>query len=186
MTTTQIILSLVLLPTTDTGQPNKNWAQHTVKEVINVPIEDIWQLAQTLSLEEMVVKGYDDLPKITHTKMMQGDWTNAGDYRIVYFSTGDTAIETLIQYSSPTSFAYQITNFTLPLKRVAKKAQGIFTYTDIGSGKTAVEWTYYFEQKNFIAKMLINRYIKKTHRYWMKDIISLTKEKIELKYSNRK
>ncbi|MGB4772856.1 MAG: hypothetical protein WBP58_15430 [Chitinophagaceae bacterium] len=89
-------------------------------------------------------------------------------------------MESIIEWDQPRSFSYELTEVEIELKRAAKKARGNFQYFPLPDGRTRVVWTYGFDQKNFILKWLINRYITTTHRFWMKDTLSETKRRAEL------
>lgn len=78
----------------------------------------------------------------------------------------------MILMKAPREFDDELTEIELALKRAAKRARGYFRYSALPDGKTKVEWTYGFEQKNFIFKWFLNRYINTTHRFWMKDTLN--------------
>lgn len=168
-----------------------NWTKHTVVDTINVPVARFQQLSNQIGIQEIGNSDkYKDLPKIERTVPIQGDFTSVGDSRRAYFNTGATVLETVI-VATPVAnevyeFAYELTEIKLPLKKAAKKARGHFICTALSDGRTKIVWTYGFLQKNFITKMLLKRYIKRTHRFWMHDTLAEMNSIIEKKYITEK
>jgi hypothetical protein len=178
-----ILMITTMAITTSRGQIPKYWAQHTIEDTINVPLETYWELSFKLNLEEIGSVGdYKDLPKIVKTSPVQGTFVKVGDSRRVHFNTGQTLLESIIEWEKPTSFAYQLTELEIDLKKVASQARGHFRHEVLPGGRTRVIWTYGFDQKNFVYKWFINRYIKTTHRFWMKDTLAEMKRQSEAMY----
>lgn len=178
-----ITLSIIAAMTTKAAiqaQIPDNWAQHTVEDTVNVPIDTYWPLSFQLNLEEIGSVGdYKDLPKIVRTTPVKGDFAHVGDSRRVHFDTGQTLLETIIDRQKPGSFAYELTELEIDLKRVASRARGHFRHYALPDGRTRVVWTYGFDQKNFMFKWFIKRYIKSTHRFWMQDTLTEMKRQVE-------
>ena len=169
--------------TTANNQIPENWAQHTVEDIINVPIQIYWNLSFNFNLEDIgSVGNYKDLPKIVKTTPVNGAFEKVGDSRRVHFNNGKTLLESIIEYKNPASFAYELTEIELDLKNVAKRARGHFTYHPLPNDKTRIVWTYGFDQKNFIFKFFIKRYIKATHKFWMQDTLAEMKRQSEEMY----
>jgi hypothetical protein len=179
----KILIIAIMTATTAKGQIPEKWAQYTVEDTINVPIDRYWNLSFKFNLEEIGSVGdYKELPKITGTTPVKGDFSKVGHSRRVHFDTGQTLLESIIEWENPESFAYELTEIGIDLKKVAKRARGHFRHYSVSGGKTRVVWTYGFHQKNFIFKWLIKRYIKTTHKFWMKDTLSEMKRQAELMY----
>lgn len=160
------------------------WAQYSVEDTVDLPAEQFWNAFFSMNLEDVASVGdYKDLPKIIKTTPVNGDFSKLGDSRRVHFNTGQTVLETIIEWNCPSSFAYELTEVEIELKRAARKARGSFRYFPLPDGRTRVVWTYGFDQKNFIFKWLINRYIHSTHRFWMKDTLAEMKRRAELMYA---
>jgi hypothetical protein len=174
-----IMMSAAALKTS--GQIPAHWAQYRVEDTVNLPAEQFWDAFFKMNLEDVASVGdYKDLPKIVKTTPVTGDFSKLGDSRRVHFNTGQTVLESIIEWDQPRSFSYELTELEVELKRAARKARGNFQYFSLPDGRTRVVWTYGFDQKNFIFKWLINRYITTTHRFWMKDTLSEMKRRAEL------
>ena len=183
------ILIIVIMAniTKSNGQIPQKWAQYTVEDTINIPIENYWDLSFKLNLEEIgSVGNYKELPKIVRTTPVNGNFSKVGDSRRVHFNTDQTLLESIIDWQNPGSFAYELTELEIDLKQVAKRARGHFRHYPLPDGKTRVVWTYGFDQKNFIFKWFIKRYIKTTHQYWMRDTLAEMKRQTEQLYKKEK
>ena len=84
---------------------------------------------------------------------------------------------------APNVFAYELTEIELRLKAVAKRARGMFEYMALGGDKTIITWTYGFDQKSFLARWFLGRYIKRTHRHWMEDSLGALNAEIGGKHN---
>ena len=181
----KILILAVIATSTLTGQVPNKWAQYTIVDTINMQIKDYWELSFKLKLEEIgSVGNYKNLPSIIKSTPVRGNFSKVGDRRRIHFNTGQTLLESIIEWEKPFSFAYELTEVEIDLRKVANRARGHFKYFSIPDGRTRVVWTYGFEQKNFLFKWLINRYIKKTHRFWMKDTLAQMKRQTEKMYNN--
>jgi hypothetical protein len=171
------------LPASKDLDPSK-WTKVVVTDTVNVPIQKFGELAGKVNLESAAgERKYDNLPRIERTKNIVGDFSKEGDSRIVYFSTGDSVIETILIKKEPYVFGYEITKASLPMKRVAYRARGLFEHSALDDKRTLTKWTYSFQHKNFISKFFIKRYINNTHRSWMNDMLKATKLQIEKAYN---
>lgn len=178
-----ITLLIIAAMTTKAAAQNQipdNWAQYTLEDTVNVPIDTYWPLSFGLNLEEIGSVGeYKNLPRIVRTTPVKGDFTHVGDSRRVHFNTGQTVLETIIDRQKPASFAYELTELEIDLKRVASRARGHFRHEPLPDGRTRVVWTYGFDPKNVIFRWFIGRYIHSTHRFWMRDTLTEMKRQVE-------
>ena len=71
-------------------------------------------------------------------------WDHAGPSRNPQFTDGSQASEQLIEYTSGSSFAYQLTGFTNVLSKLAVGVRGEWTFTPDGMG-TLIRWSYEFK-----------------------------------------
>jgi len=159
------------------------WVKVTIRDTVNVPIKKLWELVGNVKLEKAAGnRKYNDLPSIERTRALVGDFSKAGHSRIVYFSTGDTLVETIIDIKEAHIFSYEITKPSLPMKWAVYRARGTFLYSAIDSNRTETKWTYAFHNKNFISRFFIDNYINSTHRSWMRDMLNATKKNVEEAY----
>ncbi len=174
-----VIIAIGFYPESKTLDPSK-WMTVTLSDTVNVPIRKLWELAGNVKLEDAAGKrNYNAMPSILKTKPLTGDFSKAGHSRIVYFSSGDTLIETIIIQKEPYIFCYEITKPSLPMKWAVYRARGEFKYSALDSNRTITEWTYSFLNRNFISKFVVYNYINSTHRLWMMDMLKSTKVQVE-------
>lgn len=106
------------------------------------------------------------------------------DIQELYISTGDTIVESIIAKQKPYIFGYEITKPSLPMRRAAYKARGVFEYSALDATHTVTKWTYSFQQKHLAGKFFLSRYINNTHKFWMKDMLHTTRIKVEEMYTS--
>jgi len=180
-----IIAAIILLGLFPMSQnlDSEKWVKITISDTINTPLADTWTLAGDLDFKSVAGdRKYDNLPEITRTKPFVGNFSKAGDSRIVYFSTGDTLVESIRVIQGPHKFEYELTKPSLPLKWFVYKARRAFEYSALDKDKTIVKWTYFFHQKNLVSRFFIRKYIDNTHRAWMTDMLKATKNQTEKAY----
>jgi hypothetical protein len=83
-------------------------------------------------------------PGITRVANQTESWDHVGARRNPQFDDGSQADEQLTQYTDGHSFAYQLTNFTNVLSRLAAGVRGEFNVNPDGPG-TLIRWTYEFK-----------------------------------------
>ncbi|MFE5084222.1 SRPBCC family protein [Streptomyces mirabilis] len=83
-------------------------------------------------------------PGISGVKNQTEAWDHAGPRRNPQFDDGSQADEELTEYTPGSSFAYQLTNFTNILSRLAAGVRGEFNVNPDGDG-TLIRWTYEFK-----------------------------------------
>ena len=80
-------------------------------------------------------------PGVTSVANQTGDWDHAGPTRNPQFGDGSQADEQLTEYTEGVSFAYQLSNFTNVLDRLAVGIRGEWNFNPDGEG-TLIRWTY--------------------------------------------
>jgi hypothetical protein len=161
------------------------WTKVVVADTENVPLQIRADLVGKVSLESAAAgRKYDNMPGIERTTNLVGDFSKVGDSRIVHFSSGDTLVETIIAQRPPYEFGYEITKPSLPMKWAVYRARGYFESSAPDATHTITRWTYYFQQRNRISEFFVNRYINSTHRPWMNDMLTTTRNQILKAYND--
>lgn len=91
----------------------------------------------------LIFTGMGPLPAVRGVRDQSGPWNTPGATRKPELSDGSTATERLIEYTRPHSFAYEITDFTGPLRLLVAKVRGEWTMTPDGPN-SLIRWTYSF------------------------------------------
>jgi hypothetical protein len=125
-----------------------------------------------------IFKKYKRFPAITKTNETE-TWNKPGLTRTVYFEDGTTVKESLISVIPSKSFSYEIDNFTSPLRKLAKKVEGEWIFTDLGNGQTKIEWTYKIIPKNGLTKQLIKWFILKDLNVLLTNAVTILKQDLE-------
>lgn len=95
----------------------------------------------------LVFKGWGGIfPGVRGANNQTGEWDHVGASRNPDLTDGSTAVETLVEYTDATSFAYELVGFTNILGRLAHGVRGEWTFTPDGPG-TLVRWTYEFKPR---------------------------------------
>ncbi|GGX97144.1 SRPBCC family protein [Streptomyces minutiscleroticus] len=83
-------------------------------------------------------------PGVSSVANQTETWDHAGPRRNPQFDDGSQVDEELTEYTEGSSFAYQLTNFTNVLSRLAAGVRGEFNVSPDGDG-SLIRWTYEFK-----------------------------------------
>lgn len=125
-----------------------------------------------------IFKRYKRLPAVVNTSV-KGDWKTPGLTRTVFFDDGTTAKESLLTVVQGKSFSYKIQDFDSSLKYLAKHIDGEWIFTDLGNGKTKIEWTYSITPKNFVACAVVKNFVLKDINVLLHNALAIIKEDLE-------
>ena len=115
------------------------------------------------------------IPAIVDTSIKEG-WNRAGLTRTVYFKDGSTSQETLLTVHAPASFSYKNEHFTSKVLTILlKRLEGEWLFTDLGNGKTKIEWTYRAVPTNYFAKLFVKLVLIRAVRSMMADALEIIK-----------
>ncbi|MEM1000929.1 MAG: hypothetical protein AAGN35_27995 [Bacteroidota bacterium] len=148
-------------------------------DTIHVPIKSYYALTEKVDFEKLTEAAYQDgTPTVVDGQLVNGDFTEVGHSRFLIFDNGKRMLETILQKDQHT-FLLELTQIELSLRKLAHRARVRFSYSDLEGGSTIVHWTYAFEHKNFIARGMLRRFLKKKHQYWMRNFLSELKRQME-------
>ena len=155
----------------------KNHPQIVVTTNINSSAKECFEYIVPIELSH-IFKRYKNLPAIDSTSNKEL-WYTPGMQRTVYFEDGNTAQEYLLTVYPHSSFSYKIDSFTSPLKRLAKKIEGKWVFTELDNGQSQIEWTYTIVPKNYFAKFIINSFVKKNVHGLLSNALKILKDDLE-------
>ncbi|SDF99044.1 Polyketide cyclase / dehydrase and lipid transport [Pedobacter terrae] len=142
------------MKTQRTTPANSNYPQTTVTTIVEAPIGQAFNYIAPIYLPH-IFPGAGLIPGIVNTSINEG-WNQAGLTRTVYFADGSTSQETMLTHNGPTSFSYKNDKFTSPvLGALIARLEGEWLFTDLGNGKTNIEWTYRTIPTNSFARLFI-------------------------------
>lgn len=125
-----------------------------------------------------IFKKYKYLPAVTSTSVTK-EWRTAGLSRIVTFSDGSTARETLTSVNEPSGFSYTIDSFTSILRLLAREIHGTWVFTTTTDGQTAITWTYEITPTNRLASFLLRTIVIKDIRHLLDRALHTIKRDLE-------
>jgi hypothetical protein len=156
---------------------NKKIPQVNIVMTISSPIDTAFGYIVPVKLSR-IFKKYKRFPAITKTNETEL-WNKAGLTRTVYFEDGITANESLITVETNKSFSYKIEKFTSSLRKLAKRIEGEWLFTDLSNGQTKIEWTYKIIPKNGFTRILIKWFVLKDLKVLLNNALTILKEDLE-------
>ena len=103
-----------------------------------------------------------------------GAWNEPGRSRRPRFTDGGTAVETLVEYTPGSSFAYELRGFTDVFGRLVEGVRGEWTFTPDGDG-SVVRWTWEFKP-SARSRALLAAVVVPLYRRYMQRVIDLSVE----------
>lgn len=110
-----------------------------------LPPEQALRAIATLPLPDVFPR-WGPFPGVVAVDLQTGAWDVPGRSRRPRFTDGGTVVETLVQYTPPSSFAYELRGFTDVFGRLVEGVRGEWTFAPDGDG-SVVRWTWEFKPK---------------------------------------
>ncbi|MEU6392329.1 SRPBCC family protein [Streptomyces sp. NPDC046939] len=123
--------------------PDDRTVTITVQQRTRVAPRDAFPVLVPIDLPT-VFRPVAPFPGISSVENQTESWDHVGARRNPQFDDGSQADEELTEYVPDASFAYQLTNFTNVLARLAAGVRGEFNVNPDGDG-TLIRWTYEFK-----------------------------------------
>lgn len=111
-----------------------------------VPVTDAFAATLSLPLEQIFRRRFGPIPPISGTTQ-DGDWTTAGQTRIVHLADGGSLREELTAVETPSRFTYRLTEVTGPMRPLAAHIDGVWTFEPAGTG-TRITWAWTVHARN--------------------------------------
>jgi hypothetical protein len=145
---------------------------------VNAPIDTAFNYIAPINLMH-IFRGNAMIPAIVDTSVKEG-WNKAGLTRTIYFKDGSTSQESLLTVNAPISFSYRNERFTSKvLSALLKRLEGEWLFTDLGNGKTKIEWTYRAVPTNYFARLMVKLVLMRAMRSMLKDALDIIKKDLE-------
>lgn len=108
-----------------------------------VPVEHEKALALVLPapLPKIFGRRYAAIGPIAEVRDQAGAWDTAGQTRTIVLADGATMQETLTAIDAPSSFSYEITPLSGPLKLLVGHVVGRWSFAPAGTG-TRITWSW--------------------------------------------
>jgi hypothetical protein len=111
-----------------------------------VPVADAFTHTLGLPLEQIFRRRFGPIPPISGTTQ-EGEWTTAGQSRIVHLADGGSLREELVSVDAPSAFTYRLTEVTGPMRPLASHIDGAWTFEPAGTG-TRITWAWTIHPRN--------------------------------------
>lgn len=158
------LFSLLALAASAAAQAPEKGISATFETFVDLDSRASFLHVVPIPLERIFLASHG-LPAITGTSPVKS-WDQVGLSRRVFFSTGDSARETITHYDEGQYFAYRVSDFTLSAKYVAKYAVGQWWWKE-ENGRTKIVWRYTFVPKNFLVRPLLALFMRTRWRPYM-------------------
>jgi hypothetical protein len=114
----------------------------TASRTYPVPIETAFDAILPAPLEQVFARGYGPIPAIRGTEQVQpGPWGQNGYVRTIRMADGGAVREELTRVDRPTAFGYTLSEVSGPMKFLASRVQGLWTF-EPEDGGTRVTWEW--------------------------------------------
>lgn len=149
-----------------------------VVTIVNAPIDQAFSYIPPVNLMH-IFRGTAMIPAIVDTSIKEG-WNKAGLTRTVVFKDGSTSQETLLTVNAPTFFSYKNEQLTSKvLGALVKRLEGEWLFTDLGSNKTRIEWTYRAIPTNFFSRLVVKLVLIKAVHTMLLNAMAIIKNDLE-------
>jgi hypothetical protein len=105
-------------------------------------------------LEKLFPHSAGPIPAVAECTGQDGGWDSVGKSRTVVLADGTSNLETLVEYSRPGNYRYQLSDFTGPMKNLVAGVDGQFTFVPEGAG-TRVTWSWKIQPTNSVARLAL-------------------------------
>jgi len=120
----------------------------TEEIIINRPLDVVLDAEAETSLERTIDRN-TSLPGVSGTHMLtRSDYGPPGSRRLTCLTDGSTLVEEVLENvrdKNSAQFRYVVWNYTSEKARPIVYGVGHFVRTDLGSGRTRLQWTYSFQ-----------------------------------------
>jgi len=105
-----------------------------------VSLDDAFSHTLVLPLDQLFCRRFGPLPPIASTTQ-DGVWSTAGQVRTIHTADGGSMREQLVEVDRPNSFSYELSEVTGPMKPLASRVEGRWTFEEVGTG-ARVTWSW--------------------------------------------
>ncbi len=126
---------------------------------------------------------YAILPGIVESRNQTGPMHVAGSSRQFIFSDGTSANEEIVSSDPPKVFHYRIFNLTSMFRYLVREGNASFTFTNVPSGGTHIEWRYTFTGHNWLAELILQPLVSTLWRGYMRSALERAKNLSQIELS---
>ena len=119
------------------------------------PIHAAFDALLPAPLEQVFVRRFGPIPAIRGTEQVQpGPWGQVGYVRTIRMADGGAVREELTRVDRPTAFGYTLSEVSGPLKFLASRVEGLWTFLATDDG-TRVTWEWVVHPASALSAPLL-------------------------------
>ncbi|HJQ42572.1 MAG TPA: SRPBCC family protein [Jatrophihabitantaceae bacterium] len=118
-----------------------------------VPLDQAFDGVLTLPLTEFFARRYGPIPRVRSTEST-AEWGEVGRTRIIRLADGGSLHEELTEVTRPSAFGYVLSDIRGPMKPLASRIDGRFTFAPDGAG-TRIEWSWALHPRSVLSAPLL-------------------------------
>jgi hypothetical protein len=119
-----------------------------------VPVEQAFDSVLSMPLEQMFARRHGPIPAVRGTVPNQPTWESVGDSRTIRLADGGSLREELTRVERPAAFGYELTDIRGPMKPLAARIEGLFTFEAEGSG-TRITWSWALYPRTLLSRPIL-------------------------------
>lgn len=145
-----------------------------VEITVNIPRERFFYWF--ISVDPSKVFGnYAILPGIVESRNQTGPMHFPGSSRQFIFSDGTSAYEQIVSSNPPKYLQYRVFNLTSMFRHLVREGNASFTFTELPSGGTHIEWRYTFTGHNWLAEQILRLLVPTLWRGYLGSVLEQAK-----------
>ncbi|MGN6692679.1 MAG: SRPBCC family protein [Aquihabitans sp.] len=118
-----------------------------------VPVGPAYEHTITWPLEELFAKRFGPIPPIVRTDGPT-PWGTLDQVRTIHLGDGGSMQERLTVVEAPRRFGYEITGITGPMKPLAERIEGLWSFDPVGTG-TRITWSWTIHPKSSASALVV-------------------------------
>ena len=131
-----------------------NLVELSFSDTFAIPLADAYSGLIPIPLNELFNKRFGPIPPIRGVEGQDGDWGTVGQTRTIRMADGNSMREELTHADPPNAFGYTITEVTGPLKPLAARVEGMWTFEAAGTG-TRITWRWRVQPASPLVRPLM-------------------------------
>jgi hypothetical protein len=123
-----------------------------------------------------IFRSYSIIPGVVESRNQSGPMHVPGSTRVFILSDGTSTTEEILASDPPNSIHYRIINLTNMFRYLVQEGNASFTFIELPSGETQINWHYAFIGRNSIAVLILKPLVSIFWKGFMQS--ALTKVKL--------
>jgi hypothetical protein len=119
-----------------------------------VSVEQAFDAVLPTPLEKLFDRRHGPIPAVRGTDRAQPTWDTVGDERTIRLADGGSLRERLTRVERPAAFGYELSGIRGPMKPLASRIEGLWTFEAAGSG-TRIAWRWTLHPKSVISRAVL-------------------------------